>query len=507
MFSGCSLLTSIDVSGFKTDNVTDMTHMFSNCFNLRNIDVSGFNTDHVTIIFGMFYYDYSLNSLDLSGFNTENVTNMAKMFYNCSGLKVIYVGDKWSTSAATENGADMFSWCANLVGGKGTVYSPDHTDISYAHIDGGEENPGYFTRSGDDPYLINMPYAVLEDNDEEVTIGEATVQGKTLTFYYDKQKEERGGISVKRGWENAVESITTVVFDESFANYTELTSTANWFNGCSNLKEIKDIRYLKTDSVTNMSGMFYKCYSLTDLDLSSFNTDKVTSMYSMLAYCSNLANLDVSNFNTSKVTSMWELFFKCSSLTSIDLHSFNTTEVTTMSNMFEECSQLSTLDLSSFNTSNVTDFRWMFKNCSNLATIYVGEGWTTEKADEDLETFAGCSSLIGGQGTVYTSEFTGYEYARVDDPTNGNPGYFTDVNDKNLEMGDVNGDGDVNIADATTMISKILSEPIEGRFITNLADMNSDNEIDILDVTLVVNKVLTAEGNEPADDHQTEADS
>ena len=84
-------------------------------------------------------------------------------------------------------------------------------------------------------------------------------------------------------------------------------------------------------------------------------------------------------------------------------------------------------------------------------------------------------------------------YAHIDGGAD-NPGYFTDINDKSLEMGDVNGDGYVNIADATTMISHILGEPIEGRFITKLADMNNDNEIDIFDITLVVNKVLTAEG-------------
>ena len=32
-----------------------------------------------------------------------------------------------------------------LVGGTGTQYSDDHTDISYARIDGGADSPGYFT--------------------------------------------------------------------------------------------------------------------------------------------------------------------------------------------------------------------------------------------------------------------------------------------------------------------------------------------------------------------------
>jgi hypothetical protein len=72
------------------------------------------------------------------------VTNMAWMFYNCSHLKTIYVGDGWSTAAVT-NSDKMFIYCKALVGGQGTTYDADHVDATYAHIDGGASNPGYFT--------------------------------------------------------------------------------------------------------------------------------------------------------------------------------------------------------------------------------------------------------------------------------------------------------------------------------------------------------------------------
>jgi hypothetical protein len=39
----------------------------------------------------------------------------------------------------------MFNCCYNLVGGKGTTYDANHIDKTYAHIDGGPSNPGYFT--------------------------------------------------------------------------------------------------------------------------------------------------------------------------------------------------------------------------------------------------------------------------------------------------------------------------------------------------------------------------
>ena len=147
MFSGCSGLTSLDVTGFKTGNVTDMDGMFSGCSGLMSLDVTGFKTDNVTSMSGMFYGCSSLTSLDLSGFKTDNVTNMSAMFYNCSSLVTIYVGDGWST-AKVVYGVDLFKLCPNLVGGAGTTYNTDHADHTYACIDGGASNPGYFTSKG-----------------------------------------------------------------------------------------------------------------------------------------------------------------------------------------------------------------------------------------------------------------------------------------------------------------------------------------------------------------------
>ena len=39
----------------------------------------------------------------------------------------------------------MFLNSSKLVGGSGTKYNSSHIDADYAHIDGGKDNPGYFT--------------------------------------------------------------------------------------------------------------------------------------------------------------------------------------------------------------------------------------------------------------------------------------------------------------------------------------------------------------------------
>jgi hypothetical protein len=39
--------------------------------------------------------------------------------------------------------------------------------------------------------------------------------------------------------------------------------------------------------------------------------------------------------------------------------------------------------------------------------------------------FDNSTKLVGGSGTVYNSSNVDKTYARIDDPDNGNPGYFT----------------------------------------------------------------------------------
>ena len=64
-----------------------------------------------------------------------------------------------------------------------------------------------------------------------------------------------------------------------------------------------------------MSGMFFRCRSLTSLDVSNFDTSKVTYMGSMFQGCSKLKTIYASNnFNTSKVSNSGNMFYGCTSL-------------------------------------------------------------------------------------------------------------------------------------------------------------------------------------------------
>ena len=63
-----------------------------------------------------------------------------------------------------------------------------------------------------------------------------------------------------------------------------------------------------------MSGKFFDCKSLTNLNLSNFNIQNVTFMSDMFNGCNSLINLNLSNFNTQNVTFMFDMFNGCYSL-------------------------------------------------------------------------------------------------------------------------------------------------------------------------------------------------
>jgi surface protein len=217
---------------------------------------------------------------------------------------------------------------------------------------------------------------VIVPNSTDLREAYVVEDGSTLTFYYDANKKTRTGtvygIYQKQASDKSIpawagtyneskSSITSVVFDSSFKDYKP-TSTRDWFNKCTNLKNIEGISNLNTENVNNMNGMF--------------------------AYCESLTTLNVSNFNTGNVTDMNGMFFKCYALTS--------------------------LDLTNFNTEKETDMSYMFQDCENLTTIYCDDTWT---CSESSGMFSGCTKLKGA---------VAYDQSKTDVAmANPETGYFT----------------------------------------------------------------------------------
>ena len=145
LFYTLSELTSIYFSNFDVGMVTNMKGMFFHCTKLADVkNIASWNTESVTDMQYAFYECFSLTTLDFSSWNTASVTDMTHMFYRCTELVSIYAGSGWNTDNVTDSTV-MFQLCTKLSGGAGTSYDSVHVNKTYARIDGGAENPGYFT--------------------------------------------------------------------------------------------------------------------------------------------------------------------------------------------------------------------------------------------------------------------------------------------------------------------------------------------------------------------------
>ena len=185
-------------------------------------------------------------------------------------------------------------------------------------------------------------------------------------------------------------NLKTINFGNCFVT-SSVTQMSGMFDGCSSLTGL-DLSCFETSAVTDMYGVFGSCGSLTHLDLTSFDTSNVTDMSSMFDGCRSLTSLDLTSFGTSNVTTMESMFYECKSLVSLNLTNFDTSSVTRMDFMFEKCNSLTSLDLSSFDTSNVTYMNWMFSWCSSLTSLNLSRFDASAVAGM-YSMFYGCDNL------------------------------------------------------------------------------------------------------------------
>jgi surface protein len=128
MFSYCSRLKEIDVSGFDTSNVeimefmfwscqsltrlefadwdvrkvTTFDHFLAKCTSLADYDVSKWEvTDKCTRLYAMFH-DTRVESLDIRGWDTSNVITFGQMFEKMYNLKEIKGLEEFDTSSSKD---------------------------------------------------------------------------------------------------------------------------------------------------------------------------------------------------------------------------------------------------------------------------------------------------------------------------------------------------------------------------------------------------------------------
>ena len=369
-FNGCSSLSTIVgmENYLNVSSVPKMDYMFSGCSSIEVIDISGFQL-------------------------SKKNTSMTYMFSGCSKLTTILQGDGWRTATGT----NMFEGCTSIIGNDGYTYNSSCTDATYA-------NTYYYFTKGDykvffdfdgdgslstdekaktytykdltneqtfDATYCTKPHGTYDfaywagtgitgTNTTTITLS-STDKGNriysanwklpyveynsseyTLTFKYGMESEKKASTNttyelnksgVNPSWSN-LENTQKVVFDPSFADARPETCLS-WFSGMASLTTIEGLQYLYTNEVKDMTKMFYHCVNLTSLNLSNFNTAQVTSMNNMFNTCENLKTIRVcGGWDTKKVTSEYGrdgVFTGCNNLVGESGTKYKTAKVSDVS--------------------------------------------------------------------------------------------------------------------------------------------------------------------------------
>ena len=406
-FKGCTKYTSIDLNGFVTTNITDMSSMFEGCSGLTTLNLANLKAGSVTDMSNMLKDCTSLTSLTLTGFETNSTTsvNMAGLFENCSSLPALNLS-AFNTSKAISM-ARMFKGCASLTTANfnlTNVSTASVTDISSMF----EGCTGLTT--------INLPTLTSPTNNVNMS---GLFKGCTsLTTLNNIDNFKTGNAtSLAYMFEGCTSLSTLNLYKFDASNATDISYM---LKGCTNLSSNlklcdpnnqNNTFAINTNADVNMAGFFQGCTKLATLNVSTLNTSRVTNMAYLFCGCKKLTSITFGgSFNTSSVTDMSYMFSGVDSgtgstgnrmgLTSLDVSSFNTANVTNMSHMFYLCSNASLTSIpgvSRFNTSNVTDMSCMFAGLSG-APSYVTElnlsTWNFSNVAKATRMFEWCQSAV-----------------------------------------------------------------------------------------------------------------
>jgi hypothetical protein len=354
--------TTIDLSSFNTEAVTDMSYLIGNDQTQRykysrvsSITLGdNFITKNVTNMEGMFRKVYDVRTLNLgANFDTSKVTNMFAMFEGGYNLQNLILGDKFKTDEVT-NMSRMFAGCWYVKDIDFSKFNTKNvTDMSYMFNDATAFRNFTNTAKFDTGKVTDMSY--MFSNTRFTTLDLSAFNTKNVTnmaYMFDRTS-------------NSVNITYPAVFDTS-----KVTDMNHMFNE-SYIKNLPAAGF-DTRNVTNMSYMFRRVYYMKDPQVFNLNTRNVTNMENMfeLAFESqpNQNAIFGSDFNTEKVITMANMF-KESNIGEIDLTNFvGAPEATTMASMFDKTKATKITFPATFNTSKVTDMSRMFAQIYTLPT-------------------------------------------------------------------------------------------------------------------------------------------
>lgn len=281
MFNGCGA-SSLDLRGFDTSKVTDMSEMFKGTSNVTNIYFGDYFVTKDVINMYYMFGDSGVSSLDLRSWDTSKVTNMSQMFYNTRNVTNIFMGNRFVTT----NVINMFQMFDGSNVGE--------LDLQYFDNSNVETIYGIFQNT------TNLTNLVLGSNfvtDKVTNLSDIFNDSGVSTL--DLSDWDTSNVTNMESAFKDTDSLTSLTLGGSFDS-ASVGDFSNFLNG-SGVSGL-DFADLNTSSATDMSNMLSNMANQEAFDLSSFDTSNVTSMESMLENLGGVTSIDISGWDISSVS-------------------------------------------------------------------------------------------------------------------------------------------------------------------------------------------------------------
>ena len=175
---------------------------------------------------------------------------------------------------------------------------------------------------------------------------------------------------------------------------------------CNTMTHLKKADFSKFDisKVTEMNSMFEHCLSLKEIIFGEFDTSNVKTMEHMFFGCT-FTSFKLPKLKTNSLTNVKGMFSNCGSLTSIDLSNFDTTSVVNYDSMFLNDYSLSYANLYSFSENSVKniDVGNIFKDAKYDLIICINEE-KVPKIKKEMEKKNGMKNDCNAFGNIYTDK-------------------------------------------------------------------------------------------------------